>query len=113
MSTIFAHIIRKEIPADIIYEDDQCLAFHDINPVAPVHILVIPKKSIAKMSDTTEDDKNLLGHLLFTAKKIAASRNLDLGGYRLVINNGEAAGQTVFHMHIHILGGRAMEWPPG
>jgi histidine triad (HIT) family protein len=113
MSTIFARIIRKEIPVDVVFEDDLCLAFHDINPVAPVHILVIPKKPIEKLSDVKPEDKDLLGHLMLTAAKIAASRNLDAGGYRLVINNGASAGQTVFHLHIHILGGRAMEWPPG
>jgi histidine triad (HIT) family protein len=113
MSTIFARIIRKEIPVDVVFEDDLCLAFHDINPVAPVHILVIPKKPIEKLSDVKTEDKDLLGHLMLTAAKIAASRNLDAGGYRLVINNGASAGQTVFHLHIHILGGRAMEWPPG
>ncbi len=113
MSTVFAKIISREIPADIVYEDDLCLAFHDITPVAPVHILIIPKKPIAKISDSQPEDKEMLGHLMLTAAKIAGSRNLDKSGYRLVINNGIDAGQTVFHLHIHILGGRAMEWPPG
>ncbi len=110
--TIFSKIIRKEIPADIVYEDDLALAFRDINAQAPVHILVIPKKPIAKLSDATPDDQALLGHLLLTVKKVAEQAGLD-NGYRLVVNTGDDGGQTVYHMHMHILGGRQMTWPPG
>ena len=100
--TIFEKIIRKEIPADIVYEDDLCLAFKDVNPQAPTHILIIPKKTIAKVTDTNSEDQNILGHLLLKAGEIAE----DLGvsnAFRLVINNGEDAGQTVFHCHIHLI----------
>ncbi|MED5274557.1 MAG: histidine triad nucleotide-binding protein [Pseudomonadota bacterium] len=109
--TIFSKIINREIPAEIVYEDDLSLAFNDISPQAPTHILVIPKKPIAKLSDSNEDDQNLLGHLLFVAKKITEENNIE--HYRLVINNGSEAGQTVFHIHIHILAGRVFGWPPG
>ena len=109
--TIFSKIINREIPAEIVYEDDLSLAFNDISPQAPTHILVIPKTPIAKLSDSNEDDQNLLGHLLFVAKKITEENNIE--HYRLVINNGSDAGQTVFHIHIHILAGRVFGWPPG
>ena len=108
---IFLKIINKEIPAEIIYEDEIILAFNDISPQAPVHILVIPKKEIKKLSVSETADKELLGHLMITAKKIAS--DLELNDYRLVINNGAEAGQTVFHLHIHILAGRSFGWPPG
>lgn len=112
MSTIFKKIIDKEIPASVVYEDDLCMAFNDISPQAPVHILVIPKKTtLTMLSDATADDKNLLGHLMFVATKIAKDQNLK--DYRFVVNNGEGAGQTVFHLHLHILGGREFHWPPG
>ncbi|MEM9088836.1 MAG: histidine triad nucleotide-binding protein [Cyanobacteria bacterium P01_F01_bin.53] len=110
--TIFSKIIRKEIPADIVYEDDLCLAFRDITPQAPTHILVIPKKPIPKLADTQTDDKALLGHMLFTVSEIARQEKLE-NGYRVVINTGEEGGQTVFHLHMHLLGGRALGWPPG
>ncbi|MEA5535124.1 histidine triad nucleotide-binding protein [Crocosphaera sp. XPORK-15E] len=110
--TIFSKIIRREIPANIIYEDDLALAFTDINPQAPIHILVIPKQPISKLEDTTETDQALLGHLLLTVNKIAKKVGLEKG-YRVVINNGEDGGQTVYHLHLHILGGRFMTWPPG
>ncbi len=110
--TIFTKIIRREIPADIVYEDDMALAFRDINPQAPVHILVIPKKPIPKLADALPEDHALMGHLLLTAKRIAEEEGLQ-NGYRVVINNGAEAGQTVFHLHLHILGGRQMQWPPG
>ncbi|MEC4803353.1 MAG: histidine triad nucleotide-binding protein [Jaaginema sp. PMC 1079.18] len=110
--TIFGKIIRKEIPADIIYEDDLCLAFKDISPQAPVHILVIPKKPIVRLSDATPDDHAVLGHLLLIAKRVAEDVGLG-NGYRVVINNGIEGGQTVDHLHLHILGGRQMTWPPG
>ncbi|MEL6554980.1 MAG: histidine triad nucleotide-binding protein [Cyanobacteria bacterium J06621_11] len=110
--TIFGKIIRKEIPADIVYEDDLCLAFRDITPQAPTHILVIPKKPIPKLADAQPEDKALLGHLLFTVSEIAREQKLE-NGYRVVINTGEEGGQTVFHLHLHLLGGRALGWPPG
>ncbi len=110
--TIFSKIIRREIPANIIYEDDLALAFTDINPQAPVHILVIPKKPIPKLADAESDDNALLGHLLLTAKRVAEQAGLT-NGYRLVINTGPDGGQTVYHLHLHILGGRHMTWPPG
>lgn len=110
--TIFGKIIRREIPADIVYEDDVALAFKDINPQAPVHVLVIPKEPIAKLDDADTEQQQLLGHLLLTAKEVAAKMELDQG-YRLVVNNGDEGGQTVYHLHVHILGGRPMTWPPG
>lgn len=110
--TIFAKILRREIPADIIYEDDLVLAFRDIAPQAPVHILVIPKKPIPKLADASPEDGELLGHLLLIIKQIAAEEKLDRG-YRVVVNNGADGAQTVNHLHFHILGGRQMQWPPG
>ncbi|HAC63945.1 MAG TPA: histidine triad nucleotide-binding protein [Cyanothece sp. UBA12306] len=110
--TIFTKIINREIPANIVYEDDLALAFKDINPQAPVHILVIPKKPIVNLNNATEQEQTLLGHLLLTVKKVAQQEGLD-NGYRVVINNGEDGGQTVYHLHLHILGGRQMNWPPG
>jgi histidine triad (HIT) family protein len=110
--TIFDKIIRKEIPADIVYEDEHCLAFKDVNPQAPIHILIIPKTCIEKVADAMAEDKILLGHILLKAGEIAK----DLGvkdAFRLVINNGEKAGQTVFHLHVHLLAGRSFNWPPG
>ena len=112
MDTIFSKIISRQIPADIVYEDEQCLAFRDINPQAPVHILVIPKKSIQKVIDATDADKDMLGHLLIVAGKIAKKEGCE-EAFRLVINNGENAGQSVFHLHVHILAGRNFTWPPG
>ena len=110
--TIFGKIIRKEIPADIVYEDDLALAFRDINPQAPVHILVIPKERIAKLSDAESQNHALMGHLLLTVKRVARQVGLT-NGYRVVINNGVDGGQTVDHLHLHILGDRQMTWPPG
>jgi histidine triad (HIT) family protein len=110
--SIFGKIIRREIPANIVYEDDRCLAFTDVNPQAPTHILLIPKQVIAQLDDATDGDRDLLGHLLVTVPKVAAQAGLSKG-YRVVINNGDEGGQTVYHLHIHILGGRAMQWPPG
>jgi histidine triad (HIT) family protein len=110
--TIFGKIIRREIPANIVYEDDLALAFTDVNPQAPVHILVIPKKPIVKLADAEPQDQALLGHLLLTVQQVAAAAGLT-NGYRVVINNGADGGQSVYHLHLHILGGRPMEWPPG
>lgn len=113
METIFSKIIRKEIPAKIVHEDELCLAFRDVSPQAPTHILVIPKKFIRSMAECSADDKTLLGHLMVTASEIAQKEGLSKKGYRLVVNTNEDGGQSVFHLHIHILGGRAMKWPPG
>jgi len=110
--TIFSKIIRKEIPANIVYEDDLALAFTDVNPQAPVHILVIPKKPITSLATAGAEDQTLLGHLLLTSKKVAEQAGLK-NGYRLVINTGKDGGQTVYHLHLHILGDRQMAWPPG
>ncbi|MGA1408726.1 MAG: histidine triad nucleotide-binding protein [Prochlorotrichaceae cyanobacterium] len=110
--TIFSKIIDRSIPADIVYEDDLCLAFRDVAPQAPTHVLVIPKKPIAKLADATSQDHALLGHLLLTVKRVADQLGLE-NGYRVVINNGEDGGQTVYHLHLHLLGGRSLQWPPG
>ena len=110
--TIFSKIIRREIPADIVYEDDLALAFKDIQPQAPVHILVIPKKPIPQLADAESQDHALMGHLLLTVKRVAEQAGLS-NGYRVVINNGDDGGQTVHHLHLHILGKRQMKWPPG
>lgn len=110
--TIFSKIIRREIPANILYEDDLALAFSDVNPQAPTHILVIPKKPIPQLDAAEPEDLELLGHLLLTVKKVARKAGLSKG-YRVVINNGADGGQTVYHLHLHILGDRPMKWPPG
>ena len=110
--TIFQKIIDKDIPADIIYEDDRCLAFRDINPQAPTHVLVIPKKTIESLAQAEDNDRALLGHLLLTARKIAEQEGLN-NGYRTVLNCGPDGGQSVDHLHVHILGGRKLAWPPG
>lgn len=112
MSTLFSKIIDREIPANIVYEDDLCLAFRDINPQAPMHILIIPKKPVALLADATVEDQALLGHLLLKAGDIAKQEGHG-DAFRLVVNNGAKAGQTVFHLHVHILGGRGFSWPPG
>ena len=110
--TIFEKIIAREIPAKIIYEDDEVLAFHDVNPQAPVHALIVPKRVIPRMNDATQQDEALLGKLLLAAKKVANDLGLT-NGYRIVINNGPDAGESVPHLHVHVLGKRAMAWPPG
>ena len=110
--TLFEKIIAREIPAAIVYEDDLVLAIRDINPQAPVHVLIFPKKAIPRIGEAKADDEKLLGHILLKAAEVA--KKLDLkGGYRLVINNGADGGETVPHLHVHILGGRHMAWPPG
>ena len=111
--TLFEKIIAREIPADIVYEDDRVLAFHDIQPQAPVHILVIPKKPIPRIDAAAEADKDLIGHLLLQARSVAKKLGLSDTGYRLVINNGPDGGESVPHLHCHLLGGRALGWPPG
>lgn len=110
--TIFAKIIDRELPADIVYEDERCLAFRDVNPQAPMHILLVPKKPIARLVDAADEDGDLMGHLMLTAPAIAREEGYG-DAFRLVVNNGEAVGQSVFHLHLHILGGRGFSWPPG
>lgn len=112
MSTLFEKIIAREIPAKIEYEDDQCIVIHDIDPQAPTHILVIPKKVIPRVGEAQVEDGALLGHLLLIAGNIAQSLNLE-DGYRIVINNGKNGGEAVPHLHVHVLGGRQLSWPPG
>ena len=111
--TLFEKIVAREIPAEIIYEDDLVLALRDINPGAPVHLLVVPKKPIPRIAEATPDDHTVLGHMLLKAAEIAANAGLRQNGYRLVINNGPDAGESVPHLHLHILGGRELAWPPG
>ena len=110
--TLFTKIINRDIPADIVFEDEQCLAFRDIAPQAPMHILLVPKKPLPMVSEAAANDKELLGHLLLKAAEVAAAEGYG-DAFRVVINNGEKAGQTVFHIHLHILGGRDLSWPPG
>jgi len=110
--TIFKRIIDGELPAEIVFEDDRCLAFKDIHPRAPVHIIVIPKKEIVNIDDMTEDDEAIVGHLFTAMKEIAARLGLT-NGYRVVTNNGRDAGQVVMHLHFHLLGGRGLGWPHG
>ena len=109
--SLFTRIIDREIPAEIVFEDDECIALRDINPQAPLHVLVIPKKPVAKISDGSTEDARLFGHLLLTAADIAHSEGHE--DFRLVVNNGASAGQSVFHLHVHVLAGRGMGWPPG
>ena len=112
MSTIFKKIIDGEIPADIVYEDDVCLAFRDVNPQAPTHILVIPRKEIVSLAELSGEDEAIVGRCVMVASKIAADEGLE-SGWRLVANIGDDGGQTVHHLHFHVLGGRQMQWPPG
>ena len=113
MSCLFCRIVAGEIPAQIIYEDEQCLAFRDINPQAPTHVLVIPRKHIAMLADATDDDEGVLGRLLLAGAHVARDEGLSESGFRTVINSGAGAGQSVFHIHVHIIGGRQLGWPPG
>ena len=112
MSTLFEKIIAREIPANIEYEDEQCIVIHDIDPQAPTHFLVIPKQLIPRVAEATAQNQAVLGHLLLTAASVAKQLKLE-GGFRIVINNGSDGGETVPHLHVHVLGGRAMAWPPG
>ncbi len=111
--TIFTKILNKEIPADIVHEDEHCIAFRDINPQAPVHLLIIPRRAIASIGSMQDADVSLVGHLFRVARDLARSNGIAEGGYRLIINNGENAGQTVAHLHVHLMGGRSFNWPPG
>ena len=112
MTTLFGKVIRREIPADIVYEDELCLAFRDINPQAPTHVLLIPKKEIDKLSSADGADQALLGHMMLAVAKVARQLGVE-DAFRLVVNNGAEAGQSVFHLHLHILAGRKLRWPPG
>jgi len=113
MDCLFCKIINREIPADIVYEDDQVLAFNDIDPKAPTHLLVIPKKHIATLNDLTEEDQIVVGRLSLTAAKIAKDKGFADDGYRVVMNCNEDGGQTVYHIHMHVMGGRRFTWPAG
>ncbi|MBI2511540.1 MAG: histidine triad nucleotide-binding protein [Opitutae bacterium] len=113
MKTIFQKIIDREIPAKLAYEDEHCIAIHDINPQAPVHVLVIPKQHITRIAEAKADDQNTLGHLLLSAAAVAKKLGLEQSGFRVVINNGRDGGETVPHLHVHLLGGRPLAWPPG
>jgi histidine triad (HIT) family protein len=110
---LFCKIVAREIPASIVYEDDRVLAFNDINPQAPTHVLVIPKPHIASLSDLAQDDDRIVGEVVRRAAAIAQERGIAAGGYRVVFNTNRDAGQTVFHIHLHLIGGRSMKWPPG
>lgn len=113
--TLFEKIVAREIPAEILHEDELCIAFRDISPQAPVHFLVVPKKLIPRIAEAKDADQNTLGHLLLTAAQVAKAEGLDTpdGGFRVVINNGSNGGETVPHLHVHVLGGRPLTWPPG
>jgi histidine triad (HIT) family protein len=111
--TLFEKLIARQLPARIVYEDDLVFAFHDIKPQAPTHILIVPKKVIVRMGEAGAPDQSLLGHLFLKAAEIARQSGLDRTGYRLVVNNGADAGEAVPHLHVHILGGRPLGWPPG
>ena len=113
MSSLFTKIINREIPANIVYEDEEIIAFNDINPQAPVHVLIVPKKEITTLNDLELDDQEIIGKMFLTAKKLAVKLNIDKTGYRTVFNCNEHGGQTVFHIHLHLLGGRKLVWPPG
>ena len=110
---LFCRIVNKELSSKIVYEDEQVVAFEDINPQAPTHVLVVPRKHIAGLNDATADEAKLLGQLQLVAAQVARARGIVESGYRVVINNGRGAGQSVFHLHLHLLGGRPMQWPPG
>ena len=111
--TIFEKIISREIPSEIIWEDDDAIAFHDVNPQAPLHVLIVPKKAIPRLSDANENDAKILGKLLLVARDLAKKLEVDKTGYRVVINSGPDAGESVPHLHVHLLGKRALAWPPG
>ena len=113
MSCLFCGIASKEIPSDLVYEDERAVAFRDIHPQAPTHILIIPRKHLSSLAEAQDEDGDLLGHLLLIAAKLARQEEIDNDGFRTVINTNAGAGQTVFHLHVHLLGGRALTWPPG
>jgi histidine triad (HIT) family protein len=111
MTTLFSKILAGEIPADVVYEDEHAFAFRDTNPVAPTHVLVIPRREIVNVGTATQDEAELLGHLMLAAAKVAELEGLE--DFRVVTNSGAGAGQSVFHLHLHVIGGRALSWPPG
>ncbi|HSH85050.1 MAG TPA: histidine triad nucleotide-binding protein [Guyparkeria sp.] len=111
--TLFSKIIKREIPADIVFENDRILAFRDINPQAPVHVLIIPKKPIPTLNDIAPEDAPLIGEMFVVARELAIQEGIDESGYRTVFNCNRDGGQEVYHLHLHLLGGRAMQWPPG
>lgn len=113
MDCVFCKIIKKEIPAKVVYEDDQVIAFHDANPQAPIHLLIVPKEHIASILDIDEENSEVLKDIFRVAQNIAKENNIDKKGFRLVVNTGEEGGQTVHHLHFHLLGGRFLTWPPG
>jgi len=113
VATLFEKIIAGEIPTQIVYQDDQCVAFRDIDPKAPIHILIVPRRAIPRMAAAAPEDEALIGHLLVTAAQVARQEGIADSGFRLVINNGPDGGETVPHLHVHLLGGREMGWPPG
>ncbi len=110
---MFCRIAERKVPSEIVYEDDQIVAFHDINPQAPIHILIIPRRHVMSLEELKEADAPLLGHMMLIGAKIARDRDVGDSGYRIVFNTGMHGGQTVFHVHLHLLGGRSMSWPPG
>lgn len=112
-TNVFARILRGEIPADVLHDDEDCMAFRDVAPQAPTHFLVVPKRPIASLGDAKPEDAAVLGHLLVVAAQVARQLGVEEGGSRIVINNGAGAGQTVFHLHVHVLAGRPLAWPPG
>lgn len=111
--TVFSQIIEKKKPAEIIYEDEEVVAFKDINPQAPVHVLIVPRKPIPKLTDADESDTAILGKMVMIARQIAKDFGLDQDGFRLLLNEGKNGGQTIYHLHFHLLGGRRLMWPPG
>lgn len=113
MACLFCNVLEKKIPADIIYEDEHAVAFRDIRPVAPTHVLVIPRTHVAAIRALGDDDAAIIGHVMLAARNVAKQEGLEAGGYRLVVNDGDAAGQTVHHVHVHVIGGRNLTWPPG
>jgi histidine triad (HIT) family protein len=110
---LFCKIVRREIPASVVYEDERILAFDDVNPQGPTHVLVVPKRHIASLNELTEDDDAIVGEIVRRAAAIAQARGISAGGFRTVFNTNREAGQTVFHIHLHLIGGRTMHWPPG
>lgn len=110
---IFCRIVERTLPSRVVHEDDQAIAFEDVNPQAPVHILIIPRRHVASLEELSVADASLLGHLMLTSARIAKQKGLAESGHRLVVNTGREGGQTVFHLHLHLLGGRPMNWPPG
>lgn len=113
MECIFCRIIERQIPSKVVYEDDRVVAIEDANPQAPVHLLVLPRKHLPSLEEVGHEDEPLLGHLLTVAAQVAREKQLEAKGYRVVVNNGSWAGQSVFHLHLHVLGGRVFRWPPG